>query len=154
MDKQDFIQVLKETGIVTVPKPKKEEAKAGNKKQSKATEEEKKDEPAEHIALTEEDARAAIEPVCSFEDEKLNYFNFLECFVRVSRAYKFTAEQEATLTTGEAKLCELLDKVDTKYGDLINQFYAERREIEATKFYQPRLVVDEAQEQSDASDDI
>lgn len=153
MDKNEFILLLKDTGIVSVPK-KKEETKANDPKKKKQAEEEKKDEPAEVIALLEEDAHEAIEMVCSFEDEKMNYFNFLECLVRISRVYKFSAEQEATLTTGEAKLCELLDKMDTKYGDLVDQFYGARREIEATKFYQPRLVVDESQEQSDQSDDM
>jgi hypothetical protein len=95
---------LKDTQIVVVPQKKKveekkEESKGGRPKKGKATaatddkpaEEEKKDEPAvPEKVFSEADAIAAIESVHSFEESSLDFFNFLDCIVRISRVYPYT----------------------------------------------------------------
>lgn len=103
--------------------------------------------------FTEQDAHAAIDPVCSFDEGQLDFFNFLECLVRVTRVYPFTAEQEAILTSPDQKLRFLCEKVDDKFGGLVEQFRAQREEIERTKMYQPRVVVDDEEDVSDDDDD-
>jgi hypothetical protein len=37
--------------------------------------------------------------VNSFDEGMLNYFDMLECLLRIARDYKFNAEQEAILTS-------------------------------------------------------
>lgn len=65
----------------------------------------------------------------------LNYFDMLECLLRVANDYKFNAEQEAILTSLSAKLEFLIGQLDTKFGDLVNSFKNEREALERTKVY-------------------
>lgn len=96
-----------------VPQVKKVETKGDEKKKGKQAEkkeEEKKEEiqvPAEALYL-EADCLASIECVNSFDEGMLNYFDMLECLLRVAKDYKFSAEQEAILTSLSAKLEYLL----------------------------------------------
>lgn len=106
LEKHVLVQVLKEANIIRAPEKKKvdtekkEEKKTGKKaapKEEAKDKEEKKEEqvvPPEQL-FQEADAVAAIEPSCSFEFDMLNYFDFLECLVRVAMAYKFKPEEEA-----------------------------------------------------------
>jgi len=133
MQKDNMIQMLKDTGIVAVPKAKrveetkKEEGKKGGRKpkpganeEAKANEEEKKDEPAvPEKTYSEADAMVSIEKVHSFDESSLDFFNFLECLVRISRDYPFMPEQEAVLTAPEMKLRFLCEKIDDKYNAVI-----------------------------------
>jgi hypothetical protein len=59
---------------------------------------------------------AAIEPVRSFDENQMDYFNFLESLVRISRVYPFSPEQEAVLTAPEMKLRFICEKIDDKYN--------------------------------------
>lgn len=65
----------------------------------------------------------------------LNYFDMLECLLRVANDYKFNPEQEAILTSLSAKLEFLIGQLDTKFGDLVNSFKNEREALERTKVY-------------------
>ena len=73
----------------------------------------------------------------------LNYFDMLECLLRVASDYNFNAEQEAILASLSAKLEFLIGQLDTKFGDLVSSFKTEREALERTKVYQPRSVVDD-----------
>jgi len=52
----------------------------------------------------------AIEPCCSFEPDMLNYFDFLECLLRIACAYKFKPEEEAHLVDSTARRVDFLIK--------------------------------------------
>lgn len=98
--------MLKDAGIIKVLQVKKAETKADEKKGKGKSggdkkEEEKKDEPvipADALYL-EADCLASIEPVNSFDEGMLNYFDVVECLLRVARDYKFNPEQDAILTS-------------------------------------------------------
>lgn len=168
MQKDNMVQMLKDTQIVVVPqkkaaaepkaneggKPKRGGKNAKNPAEAeKPAAEEQKEEPAvpEKI-FSETDAMEAIMPVHSFSEDALDFFNFLDCIVRISRVYPFTAEQEAVLIEPERKLRFLCEKIDDKYHNVIEPFRVMREEIERQKLYQPRVVVDdEEDEMSDES---
>lgn len=152
MEKPILVQLLKDAGIIKVPQVKKVEAKpeerkgAGKKAEKDKKEEEKKEEPvipAEQLYL-EADCLASIEPVNSFEEGMLNYFDVLECLLRVARDYKFSAEEEALLTSLPKRLDHLLKQLDAKFGEqMVPPFLNDREHLENTKVYQPRSVVDD-----------
>lgn len=152
MEKPILVQLLKDAGIIKVPQVKKAEAKpeerkgAGKKAEKDKKEEEKKEEPvipAEQLYL-EADCLASIEPVNSFEEGMLNYFDVLECLLRVARDYKFSAEEEALLTSLPKRLDHLLKQLDAKFGEqMVQPFLNDRELLERTKVYQPRSVVDD-----------
>jgi hypothetical protein len=74
----------------------------------------------------------------------LNYFDMLECLLRVARDYKFNAEQEAILTSLPKRLEFLVNQLDTKFADvLIEPFVKEREKLMKDKVYNPRSVVDD-----------
>lgn len=83
----------------------------------------------------------------------MDYFNFLEALVRVSRAYHFIPEMEAILTMPQEKLNFLLKKMDDKFKPLKKTFGAARDKLEAEVGYQPRVVVDEEEEELSEEDD-
>lgn len=98
--------MLKEAGIIKIPQVKKAEPKEGDgKKKGKQAagkqEEEKKDEPIvpPEALYLESDCLTSIDEVNSFDEGMLNYFDMLECLLRIARDYKFNAEQEAILTS-------------------------------------------------------
>ena len=104
--------------------------------------------------FAEKDAFEAIDMVCHFEESYLDFFGFLECLVRVSRVYPFTAEQEAVLMSPDLKLRFLCEKMDDKYHGLIDLYRAQRNEIESSKMYQPRVVVDDEEDMSEEDDEM
>lgn len=77
----------------------------------------------------------------------MNYFDMLECLLRIARDYKFQAPDEATLTSLPARLAFLLRKLDDHFKptQLMQQFKEDRDQLEKTKVYQPRSVVDDDQ---------
>ena len=84
----------------------------------------------------------------------LNYFDVLECLLRIARDYKFNAEEEALLTSLPKRLEFLISKLATKFEDqMVPAFLAEREQLEKQKFYQPRSVVDDDQGQMYEEDD-
>jgi hypothetical protein len=84
----------------------------------------------------------------------LNYFDVLECMLRIARDYKFNAEEEALLTSLPKRLEFLISKLATKFEDqMVPAFLAEREQLEKQKVYQPRSVVDDDQGQMYEEDD-
>jgi len=152
MEKNTLVQIMKEAAIIRAPEKKKvdkpEEAKKGGKAKKPADEkpEEKKEEqqtPPEQL-YQEADALASIDPVNSFEEGMLNYFDMLECLLRVARDYKFKADDEAQLTSLAKRLDFLLGhNLQEKFGELVPTFADEREQLEKTKNYQPRSVVED-----------
>ncbi len=84
----------------------------------------------------------------------LNYFDMLECLLRVARDYKFNAEQEAILTSLPKRLEFLVNQLDTKFADvMIEPFIKEREKLMKDKVYNPRSVVDDEEGQMYDEDD-
>jgi hypothetical protein len=84
----------------------------------------------------------------------LNYFDMLECLLRVARDYKFNAEQEAILTSLPKRLEFLVNQLDTKFADVfIEPFIKEREKLMKDKVYNPRSVVDDEEGQMYDEDD-
>lgn len=56
----------------------------------------------------------------SFEDGQLNYFDMLECLLRIARDYKFKAEDDAQLTSLSKRLEFLIkNNLKEKFGDFV-----------------------------------
>jgi len=74
----------------------------------------------------------------------LNYYDFLECLLRIARDYKFKAEDEAQLTSLSKRLEYLIRaNLKEKFADMVPNYLDERETLEKTKVYQPRSVVDD-----------
>ena len=101
LSKADFVLLLKEAKCLLIPKPQPKEAAA---KPDKKEEENKKEEQAPSIKFDEGDVYAAIKPTCSFDEDQLNYVDFLEALVRVANAFPFTEDQLADMVTFEHRL--------------------------------------------------
>ena len=115
LDKSTFIQLLKEANVIKVPKSKSAEPVKQEKKQTKKAaavqQEEEKVEavvPLESMYL-EADALESIKDVSSFDEGRLGYFDMLECLLLVARDYKFTAEQDAVLTSLSLRLENIIE---------------------------------------------
>lgn len=87
----------------------------------------------------------------SFDQDYLDYFNFLEALVRVVKARPWTEEETAEWNDMEKlrKLCMSIE--DTFQDQLIQPWKAHQEQFERDRNYQPRLVVPE--EQDEISDD-
>lgn len=101
LSKADFVLLLKDAKCLIIPKPVPKEA-AGKEKKEDA--DKKKEEQAPSRKFEEVDVYEAIKPTCSFDDDQLNYVDFLEALVRVANAFPFTEEELADMVTFEHKL--------------------------------------------------
>jgi len=63
-----------------------------------------------------------IQNVSSFEQNKLNYVDFLECIVRLVPIYPFSDEDEQQMPSFDMKLSFLIGKLDSKYIGIDKQF--------------------------------
>lgn len=80
----------------------------------------------------------------SYEEGQLNYFDMLECLLRIARDYKFKAEDDAQLTSLSKRLEFLIkNNLKEKFGVLIDNYLNDREKLEKEKVYQPRSVVDD-----------
>ena len=160
LEKSTLVALLKECGLIKVPKakqpdpPKDEGKKKPGAKASKEKEEEKPEVvvPAEELYL-EADAMDSVAPVNSFEEGCLNYFDMLECLLRVARDYKFTAELEATMTTPTKRLEYVLEALNGKFGSMIAAYEAEVESIKEMKTYLPKSVVEDDDDAGYEDDD-
>ena len=100
LSKADFVGLLKEAKCLIIPKPTPAAAKGEKPKE----EEKKKEEAAPSRKFEESDVYAAIKPTCSFDEDQLNYVDFLEALVRVANAFPFTEEEIADMVTFEHRL--------------------------------------------------
>lgn len=136
LHKDGFIEVLRDSEILILPRKleaeKPTKGKAGKSKGAKDEEARKAEEAKkaeldkkENIQLFEEaDAMAAIEKVCSFEHNMMNFYGFLEALIRISEVYPFSTEQLATeLTQQGSKVDFLCAKFENKFGaDIMQKF--------------------------------
>lgn len=89
------------------------------------------------------DVREAIQSTYSFDDEQLGYVEFLEALVKIAYAYPFTDEELANLVTFELRMMFFIQKLEDKFKNLKENFKAQL-DTRAIEFhYQPRVVVDE-----------
>ena len=63
-----------------------------------------------------------IQNVSSFEQNKLNYVDFLECLVRLVPIYPFSDEDEKQFPGFDDKLKFLVGKLDDKFVGIDRQF--------------------------------
>jgi hypothetical protein len=122
LSKADFVGLLKEAKCLIIPKPTPKEAAGG--KGEKKEEEKKKEEQAPSRKFEESDVYAAIKPTCSFDDDQLNYVDFLEALVRVANAFPFTEEELADMVTFEHKLMYFVQRLEEQYKSLKDIFYS------------------------------
>ena len=113
LSKKDFVDMMKECGLIIVPKQgdgdnkEKKDAKGkaaakGGAEKAGAGEENKEEAPA--VKFDEEDFRVTIQNSASFDEDQLGYVDFLEAIVRVALVYPFTTEQVAELGNGAFEL--------------------------------------------------
>ena len=136
LSKADFVLLLKEAKCLIIPKPQPKEA--AGKNADKKEEEKKKEEQAPTRKFEESDVYTAIKPTCSFDEDQLNYVDFLEALVRVANSFPFTEEELADMVTFEHKLMYFIQRLEETYKPLKDIFYS-KQEMQ----FQPRVVVDE-----------
>jgi hypothetical protein len=123
LSKADFVLLLKDAKCLIIPKPQPKEAAAkGDKKE----EEKKKEEQAPTRKFEEADVYAAIKPTCSFDEDQLNYVDFLEALVRVANAFPFTEDELADMVTFEHKLMWFIQRLEEQYKSLKDMFYSKQ----------------------------
>ena len=111
LSKTEFVDVLKDAGILIILKPvKANEGAAGKGGDAKA--EKKEEEKAPSRKFEKEDVLTAIAPTCSFDEDQLNYVDFLEALVRVANAFPFTEEELTDMVTFESKVMYFVDKLE------------------------------------------
>lgn len=149
MPKSEFIRLLKDTEILIKPKPQKAEDKnqkggdkGGDKKDG---EEQKQNVPTRKFE--EDEANEAISKIYCFDNDQMDYVDFLEAIVRIALIYPFTEEELTELITFEHKMKYFLDKLDAKFKDQHKAFLRKMTNpnTEEMKF-QPRVVVDEEED--------
>ena len=97
-----------------------------------------------------------IQGVSTFDSEWLDYYNFLECIVRVCKAKPYSEEEEKELQGGDiqtkvAAVCERLDNVFLEQYQPV--FEQQRQIFEEERRYQPRIVVDDEEDGMSDDDD-
>lgn len=97
-----------------------------------------------------------IRSVNTFDQDHLDYYNFLECIVRVAKARPFTEQEEKDnfpdLPTTIEKICFMIQGVANN-SDILDKFEQERLKFEVERKYQPRIVVDDEEGELDYEDD-
>lgn len=74
--------------------------------------------------------------------------------VRIALEYPYNEEQKATFTSFAMKLEFFIDKLNNKYSDFLDQFKAQRDDYEKAKNYQPKMVVDDEEDEDDSDEDM
>lgn len=156
MTKQTFIEIMKEANLLIYPKPK---TKEEEKKEKKAREDAKAagklaDLPPADPVFTEVEITNAISTVQSFDPEMLDYYNFLECLLRVAQSRPWSKEEEAELASFDLKLDMICGELENKYFGCIEDFEKKRVAYEKDRKYQPRIVVDDDEEPVSDEDDL
>ena len=96
----------------------------------------------------------AIRPVSTFEPEFLDYYNFLECIIRVVKARPWSEEEEADAPDFASKIAKVTSQMEATYMDVVmDDFVKQRENFEAERRYQPRIVVDDEEGDLDYEDD-
>lgn len=107
MPKENFAHMMREIGLLIDPKKKSaEEEKEAKDKKAAAGDAQ----PAEDV-FAEEEVMNVIRGVSTFDPDHLDYYNFLECIVRVAKARPWTEEESTSfpdLPTQLEKICSMI----------------------------------------------
>ena len=156
ISKQSFAEIIKEAGLLIMPKKKTD---AEEKKEKRAREEAKAsgkiaDLPPTDPVFTEVELMNCISMVSSFDPDLLDYYNFLECILRVARARPWSKEDEQELSSFDLKLDSICGELENKYFACIEDFEKKRVAYEKERKYQPRIVVDDDEEAGSDEEDL
>lgn len=157
MSKLSFCKVLEDAKILKLPRVEEKKAAAKGKDAKKKDEEQKGTEEVKQqleVLFRDEEVLEIIKPVRSFDENNLDYYNFLEALWRVAWHYPFSKEEQAEVPSMQAKLRWVLEKLDAQFRDSIKEYNSYLESRERSNPYQPRTVVaDEDEEMSDEDDD-
>ena len=111
MEKQTFIQMLNEIGFLIHPKKPTPEEEKKQKEAREAKVANKQLTPDQEALLAEKqdgfaeaEVAACIQMVGTFDMDCLDYYNFLECIVRVVKARPYTEEEEKEIPDFQLKV--------------------------------------------------
>ena len=132
LSKADFIGMMGEIGLLIHPKKKTpEEEKKEKEIRDKVTagqpitpEQQALIAPQESI-LTEVEVANAIQNVGSFDNDYLDYYNFLECLVRVTKARPWSEEEEKEMPDFDNKLDRVCALLEGTYHDEYQPIFAQ-----------------------------
>lgn len=156
MSKQSFVELMKEANLLVYPKQK---TKDEEKKEKKAKDDAKAsgkpvDLPPADPVFTEVEVMNAIAPVQSFDPDMLDYYNFMECLLRVAHNRPWTKEEEDELQSFDLKLDMICGTLEEKWFSEIENFEKKRVSYEKDRKYQPRIVVDDDEDPVSDEDDL
>ncbi len=105
--------------------------------------------------FSSDEVMLAIKNVSTFDPDFLDYYNFLECIVRVAKARPWTEEEEKEFPDFGTKLDKICNLIEVQYqqDDTVDMFEKQREDFEAERRYQPRIVVDDEEGDGDYDDD-
>lgn len=90
----------------------------------------------------------------TFDPEFLDYYNFLECIIRVVKARPWSEEEEKDAPDFASKVMKVCAQMEATYVDVVmDDFVKQRENFEAERRYQPRIVVDDEEGDLDYEDD-
>ena len=87
------------------------------------------------MLFKEDDVLEVIKSVQSFEDNMLDYYNFLEALWRVALAYPFSKEEQLQYNSVENRFNWLIEKLNKRYKDSIKDYEKYRNEKEQQMCY-------------------
>ena len=162
MHKQEFINILGEIGLLIYPKEKspEEEKKIKEVREKQATGQQITPEQAAMIQETsnvfgDQEVAQVIGTVSSFDPEYLDYYNFLECVVRVAKARPWNEEEVAEMPSFDTKLEKILNSFEEKFHNEVTPIFENQREtFERERRYQPRVVVDDDEAMGSDDEDM
>ena len=154
LHKDEFVQLLLDAELLVQPK----ETKQEEAKKNAAAKEPKNDQ--NQAAAGQEQAPQAIEyhrkeviqsimSVGAFDNDYLDYFNFLEALVRVARDRPWSEKEDAVAI--QSKLQFIISTLDKHYSVFIQNFRVQRQKFNEQNRYQPQVV--KALEEGIGSDD-
>ena len=134
MQKEEFINILIEAGILSDGHGKQEEDKSGVLKKN----------------FTPQSIMMSISNVGSFDHNSLTYVDFLDCLVRISFNYPFPEHEKQLYQAMDQKLQFIIGKLNEKFGSLIPLFIDGLAKKEHEMNYQPKTVLnDDADDEED-----
>lgn len=87
------------------------------------------------MLFKDDDVLEVIRPVQSFEDNMLDYYNFLEALWRIALAYPFSKEEQQQYHSVEQKFNWLILKLNNRYKDQIKEYEKYRNDKEQQMCY-------------------
>ena len=156
MSKATFLELMKDSNLLIYPKPKsKEELKKEEKARADAKAAGKTaDLPAADPVFTEVELTNCISSVGSFDPDMLDYYNFLECILRVAQNRPWNDEESKELTSFDLKLDMICGALEEKYFYCIDENEKKRQAFEKERKYQPRIVVDDDEDPVSDDEDL